>query len=398
MPDAGPLSSPLDARMKRTTASEMFRLTDAYLRATRPPASAAPTPFAVLPRFGACIRLNPGAVGFFFANLHGRPSWRSRALQAALEVLALWPHQLSARVPGLTVFDPSACYPSTDWAGIDVLLAEWQFVGVFSGAKGTVSHVLTEPKYARCFRNEVEGRAAMRPFVPLPETLHVEREGTRGWTEAFSPNTASPNARRAAFDELQRAMCRAYAEVDETVPTATYLAELRVRAADRYAGGNADVLGRLGRLTAWAEDQAVREGADAIRVARGHGDFNLGQVLAAEDAHVLIDWSESERAVVFHDYVQAALWSYGWRDVGVPIDVPDLAPMRGELAPDLDALSPLLAVALVLAEIGVKQHVDYNEARGTVRSWTALADRALDLIGDQTATLRPSRDDLPAQS
>ena len=393
-----PTQDPLDAYMKRTSAREMFRLADAYLQAAPSGARVSTVPFVVLPRFDACIRLDAKAIRLFFAHLHRASSWRARAFRAFLLGLAAVPRRLARSFSGVAIYDPAALYPDTDWTRVDVLLAEWQFVGVFSESEGVVSHVLTASKYERCFRNEVEAREVMRPFVPLPETLRVEREGARGWTESFFPNEAMQEKRRAAFAELQRAMCRAYTETGDRVSLADYLTGLETLRAERYLGGNEETSERLQRMIAWARGQGSCEGVGPVLIARGHGDFNLGQVLVSGDECVLIDWSESETGLAIHDYVQSALWSYGWRDLTSPIDVPDLYPMRDELATELARVSPLLAIVLVLIEIGVKQHVDYNAARGSFPAWRTLVDHVLRATGDQNETAPHLRDDLPAQS
>ena len=394
--------SALDAQMKRTTAREMFRLAAAYFRSDSVNASGHEL-FVLLPRFNACVRLSPDAVRLYFDHVHAHRSWRARAFRAALMVLARGPKALAGLVPSLPLYKPQEAYPSTDWSAIDVLLAEWQFVGAFSGAHQSVSHILTDAQYERCFENEMGARNEMRPFVPMPRTVRIERGESRGWTEQFFPNDASLSERQRPFSDLQTAMCHAYVETGETISVTAHLAHLRARIDRSYLPGvNDPIADRLRKLLEWTRAQAAREGIESLRLARGHGDFNPGQVLSAGGNHVLIDWSESERGVVFHDYVQSALWFYGWRDLAAPVDVPALYTMRDGLSDELDRLSPLLAVALVLVEVGAKQHMDYTQRRGTFRSWMALASETLTLAGasgaDQPATVPSLRDDSHVQS
>lgn len=368
----------LDASMKRTTARSMFSLAGAYLRATRPPPPPPrPVLFAVVPRLNACIRLRKGAVHLFFDHILLRQSRKTSAVRRLLVALSALPSSLASRIPGLTVIDASAMQPNADWSPVDVLLAEWQFVGVFSGTEGTVSHVLTEPRYERCFQNEVEAREEVADWLPLPPALHVEvGPDVRGWTEPFFANTARLSELDGPFKDLQSQMSSMYAATAESVSADVYIEGL-VRRFDTDYPPEDVVSDRLHRLAEWAHHQLKREGVATLPIARGHGDLNPGQVLYADGEHRLIDWSESETGVVFHDYIQSALWFYGWRDLAAPIRVSQLSALREGLADTLSSLSPLLAVVLVLIEVGVKQRAEYADQRATVRSWTELATEAL---------------------
>ena len=369
----------------------MFRLAAAYLRETVPasgdPQSSAP--FAVLPQFNACVRLDPESVRLYFAHLHPRANWRTRAARALLTAAAkalsvraaVFAGPAARALGGAFAYDPAADYPDVDWTGVDVLLAEWQFVGVFSGRAGTVSHVLIDDKYERCLQNEVDARASLAAWVSAPPVLRARQVGPiKGWTEPFLLNEATLDERRDPFDELQAMLCVAYAATAEETDAADYVDGLVRRAEDLYpAGGGAaeSVGGLLRQILVDLRAQVGREGVGAIPIARCHGDLNLGQVMVAGGDKALIDWSESEPAVAFHDYVYNALWRHGWDDLSAYPDVPWLRVLRSGLRDALGRVSPRLAAGLVLAEVALKQHVDYNERRGTIKTWTRLADHYL---------------------
>ena len=401
---------PLDVRMKRTSAGDMFRLAAAYLRETAPTngARGASAPFAVLPQFMACVRLDPESIRLYFAHLHPRANWRTRAARVLLTAATKAPPARSAvfegpvarALGGAFVYDPAADYPDVDWAGVDVLLAEWQFVGVFSGRAGTVSHVLIDDKYERCLQNEVEARESLAAWVSAPPVLRARQVGpVKGWTEPFLLNEATLDERRDPFDELQAMLCVAYAATAEETDLGDYVGRLEQQAGRVYpaGAGAAEAVGEpLRRVLADVRAQAEREGAGTVPIARCHGDLNLGQVMVTGDDKALIDWSESEPAVAFHDYVYNALWRHGWDDLSAYPDVPWLRVLRSGLRDALGRVSPRLAAGLVLAEVALKQHVDYNEQRGTIKIWTRLADHYLASSPPNSPTPAPARSSFPA--
>ena len=381
-------ASPLTTRMKRVTVGEMFRLAHGYLRETgaAPGPGAASVPFVVVPQLRACVRLDPASVQLYFDHVHPRRSWRTGATRALLSAAARTLRVRSALFRGPVgralgspfVYDPAGDLPHVDWAAVDVLLAEWQFVGVFSASAGTVSHVLTDDKYERCLENEVAARESLGPWVSLPPVLRASRTGpAKGWTEPFLLNEVALDERRDPFLELQAMLCVAYAATGEEADAAGYLDGLDRRAEALYPAepGAAESVGRpLRQLLRSVRAQVAEHGVGTLPLARCHGDLSFGQVLSAGGQTALIDWSESEIAVAFHDYVYAALWHHGWRDFASPIAVRDLRVMRSGLWEVLQRVPPLLAVGLVLAEVALKQHVDYNERRGTVKMWGRLAE------------------------
>ena len=378
--------APLDVRMKRVTAREMFRLAHGYLRETEPTSGPAPetVPFAVLPQLLACVRLDPESVRLYFDHVHPRRGWRTRSMQALLTTVAKRPALRGALLEGLAsralggafVYDPAPDFRHVDWSAVDVLLAEWQFVGVFSGRRRTVSHVLTHDKYERCFENEIAAREAFGAWVALPPALRVQETGVRGWTEPFVPNEAPVNERRDSFSEVQAMLCVAYAATGRETDAAAYVDQL-ARQADTFYDEGSPVGVLLRRLLASVREQVALGDLSTLPIARCHGDLGVGQVLTVGNEPAVIDWSESEPAVVFHDYVYNALWRHGWGDFSVLPDIPDLRVLRSGLREVLDRVPHCLAAGLVLAEVAVKQRVDYAEGRGTVKTWTRLADQYL---------------------
>ena len=101
------------------------------------------------------------------------------------------------------------------------------------------------------------------------------------------------------------------------------------------------------------------------------------QVLVEDGQPYVIDWSESETATGTHDFVYSAVFHNGWDRYTGPVDVPVLARLRDGLGEYLERFTPAVWMGVMLAEVGVKQYVDYNERRGTLRRWTHLADRYL---------------------
>lgn len=411
--DSPPVAPPsLDVLMKRTSAGDMFRLAAAYLRETAPTDGGRrpSAPFAVLPQFRACVRLDPESIRLYFAHLHPRSNVRTRAVRALLLAAARAPLAKAAAfngpaaraLGGASAYDPSADYPDVDWSSVDVLLAEWQFVGVFSGRAGTVSHVLIDDKYERCLQNEVEARESLAAWVSAPPVLRAHQVGSvKGWTEPFLLNDATLDARRDPFDELQAMLCVAYAATAEETEVVDYVDRLEERADRLYpaGAGAAETVGDpLRRILVEVRAQAEREGAGSVPIARCHGDLNLGQVVVVGGDKALIDWSESEPAVAFHDYVYNALWRHGWDDLSAYPDIPWLRVLQSGLRDALGRVSPRLAAGLVLAEVALKQHVDYNERRGTIKTWTRLADHYLASSPPNSPTPERVRSSFPAPS
>lgn len=380
---------PPTVRMKRVSAGEMFRLAYGYLREAGGASGvhATSVPFVVVPQFKACLRLDPISVRLYFEHIHPRQSWRTRATRAFLSAAARSPIVRSALLRGPVhralgnpvLYDPMEDLPDVDWTTVDILLAEWQFVGVFCASAGTVSHVLIDDKYKRCLTNEVEARASLGPWVSLPPVLYASQTGAvKGWTEPLLLNDRPLGDRRDPFLELQAMLCVAYAATGEEADAVGYLDELDHRASARYPAGSgaAESVGRpLREILRTVRAQVIQDEVGTLPLARCHGDLSFGQVMSVGDQTALIDWSESEVAVAFHDYVYASLWHHGWRDFVDPIAVRDLRVMRSGLWKVLQRIPPLLAVGLVLAEVALKQHVDYNERRGTIQMWIQLAER-----------------------
>jgi hypothetical protein len=148
---------------------------------------------------------------------------------------------------------------------------------------------------------------------------------------------------------------------------------------ERYSKGS-EVASRLRGVIERVRTLSRSQGEGGIDLARCHGDLNRGQVIVGDGEAYLIDWSESEMAAVFHDLMYSAMFHYGWRDFLSAVEVPALETLRRGLLPTLDLYDPPLMVGVVLAEVGVKQYVDYNENRGTIKGWVKITDHYLSMI------------------
>lgn len=365
--------------LKRTSPSEMLSIVQAFQKACSGSLSGSEVlspRFLVVPRYNALLRSDSGAIRRFFSFMSLRGSHRARALEVLLRGALHSRFLLKAlmragHVEGVLNTD---AFPGVKWSRVDALVAEWQFVACFS-SDHTVTHCLAHPKYEGHLDNELVAREEVVGIVPIPELVSAIRGWPSGWTEAIVG--ADRKANSSQFSEIQRSLLDLYRSRGVEASVGEYLVTMRLKAEERYAE-NEFVLERIVRLIKRAEALSGG-GRTALLLARCHGDLNLNQVLVEDGKPYLIDWSESEVAAVFHDYVYSAVFHYRWREFSREIEVPELEPMKTGLGGELSRHPPAFYIGVMLAEVGVKQHVDYNERRGTLKGWTRLVDSFLEV-------------------
>lgn len=371
-------------RLKRKTPDEMFESVAAFERAhsTSPNMRDGVARFFVVSHFHACIRAAPEAVDFYFDTLHPRRSWRTEGVRLVFKAAT----RSGIARAGLSraglldsVYD-AAPLEGVSWSEFDVLLAEWQFTGAFSASKGTVSHVLTQERYAENLRNEVEARRQLGDVVRIPHLHGSWTSGeARGWTEETI--FQSPPADSRPFDEGQRMMLRAYEVTRETVNLDDYLDRLAALCHTRYADSPSVVKAPVDDLLALARVSAAKAKLHSIPLARCHGDLNWAQMVGPPEAPLLIDWSESEVCSIFHDLVYSSIRYGRWRGY-TDKKYPDMMTvLRDGLQDDMVAVPGIFASALVLAEVGIKQHVDHVCERGSFSAWRAHVGEAFEAVG-----------------
>ncbi|MDT0632221.1 hypothetical protein [Rubrivirga litoralis] len=381
------------AKIKGKTPPQMFESVGAFERAHRPQDATPPggaVDFFVVPRFHACIQTTPSAVDFYFDVLHPRQSWRTLAIRTVFKAA------ISSRVvrgglvrAGLlhSVY-AAPPVPNVRWADFEVLLGEWQFSGAFCDRLGTVSHVLTHDRNADRLRNEVDARRELAGVVSLPRLHAASLDGdARGWIEDVVYE--SPPADDRPLDWAQRAMLRAYDATRETARVGEYLDRLQAETDERYAAAPPEVKRSVDALLDLARRSADEAGVRELALARCHGDLNWMQMVGPLDAPVLIDWSESEVCSVFHDLVYSSIRYGRWRNYPAK-DYPDMyAVLRDALRDEMAGVPGIFASALVLAEVGVKQHVDHVRELGSWGAWRNHVRELFDSIGE------PERLDVP---
>ena len=374
----------------------MFESVAAFER-VRPDAPIGPgggaVDFFVIPRFHSCIQAAPSAVDFYFDVLHPRRSWRTLAVRTALKVAVFSRAARRGLVRSGLLHSVYTAPPvhGVRWTDFEVLLAEWQFTGAFCGRRGTVSHVLTQLRYAGHLRNEVGARRALDGVVRLPRLHAASVDGeARGWTEDIVYQ--SPPADDRSLDWAQRAMLRAYDATRETVRVGEYVDQLQAATDERYAAAPPAVKASVDALLDLVRRSANDAGVEEVELARCHGDLNWAQMVGPPEAPALIDWGESEVCSVFHDLVYSSIRYGRWRNYPAK-NYPDMyAILREALRDKMAAIPGIFASALVLAEVGVKQHIDHSNEAGSWRHWRNHVGELFDSIGE------PERLDVPGRS
>jgi hypothetical protein len=328
--------------------------------------------FLGIPRFGVLIRARTDSVQAYFRYLHPRSSWRAFVYHIVLLII-VW-----CRIPQLArwlgLIEAVYTFETSDAGGlcdVDVLLAEWQFVGAFSFKTDTVAHILTHEKYRRCLINEIEARKELAAVVDIPGLLDARMEGANsGYVEKIVRRDRRC-VEGEVFGQAQRQMLASYSVTGRRVALEHYIADLTKSVERAYVSPQRDrQLARLVEsLLTILDNRAPRTQGVEIGLARCHGDFNSRQIIQSSSGMAIVDWSESEYASVFHDYVYSAIWHLGWRGFGESVHVPALEPLRRGISEEMDRFDPLFVVAIVLIEIAAKQTVDYTEKRGTRAVW-----------------------------
>lgn len=394
-----PLASPM--KLKRTTPDEMFAIVQKCLTAHPGPLGtdeALRARFFVVQRYNAVLRADREAIRGFFSYMSLGGSRRAAAFSLVLQAASVSKLALrAARKAGIVqdVLD-TAPYPGVRWNAVDALVAEWQFVACFSLPEGSVTHCLAHPKYERCLFNEVEARREVAGTVRVPELLASYPEWPSGYTERIVRGRRKVSRGDAHFERAQAMMLKLYARTQEEVELDAYLNRLEGEASQRY-GENADVASLLARLVGRVKelDALAQRGdpkrAGTISLVRCHGDLNHNQVVVEDGTPHLIDWSESQTASVTHDLFYTAVFHLGWRDFGGPLEAEGLETLREGLRGTLHRYSPALLAGLMLAEVAMKQHVDFNEGRGTSKRWVKIVDRYLETpLLEEAASLIPA--------
>lgn len=361
--------------LKRTTPEQMLTIVSDFWAARPGPLSGndpGPHRFFVVPKYQALVRADPKAVASFFSFMAlGKSSWLYRPLLTAAcwSGLALKGAIKSGRIHGL-VEAPAG----VRWSAVDALLAEWQFVACFSLSEGLVAHCLSYEKYHRCLINEIEGRAAAGGSLNVPEMLAAYTSAPAGWTEQVVRADGKVLADDEPYQQVQVGLLGMYLATGREVAMADYLDALLQRADEAHE--HEDVIAIIRVLVDRARS-LCGEFEGSIWLARCHGDVNTRQILVEDGVPYVIDWSESEEASATHDFVYAAVFHHGWKDYDQPIDVPVLETLRRGLDERLRQYPPAFWVALTLAEVGVKQFVDFNERRGMLKRWAHISSRYL---------------------
>lgn len=375
------IPKPTPMKLKRSTPDEMVSIVQTFWTVNGGSLSGteeAPQSFMVVPRYNALIRAHPQAVRAFFSYMGVKRSPRARVLELLLVVATRSRFVLNWLIRSGTVVAAlsTSSYLGVKWSEVDALLSEWQFVACFSSKYGSVTHCLSDPKYGGHLRNELNARGEVVGIVPIPKLGRVVLEWPSGWTEAIVK--AERKATPAEFDQIQIALLKLYRSSATKATVREYLSLLKARVEERYKH-NEFMVRRMAHVFERVVELAGERVHDEISLARCHGDLSPSQVLVSEEGMCLIDWSESEVSSIFHDFVCTSLFYHRWRDFGSEIDVASLSTMRMGLSRDLRRYPPAFYIGVVLLEIGLKQHVDYNEGRGTLKGWSRLTDTLLDL-------------------
>jgi hypothetical protein len=370
--------------LKRTSPEEMLAVVQAFWRAHPGPLSGEDSSahrFFVVPRYNALLRADPKAIANFFSYMSTGGGWRAVITKSMLLAAcrSRWALRVAEKVGVIRGSVDTTGYPGVQWGVVDALVAEWQFVACFSLPEQTVTHCLSHERYSRCLHNEVGARSEVARWVRVPELKAVHMTWPSGWTEPIIQGGGKFLDKSPYFADAQAAMLRVYHETQEETNLNEYLERLESLTEERYSEGS-EVANRLRGVIERVRTLSGPQGEEGLDLARCHGDLNRGQVIVEDGEAYLIDWSESEMAAVFHDLMYSAMFHYGWRDFLSAVEVPALETLRRGLLPILQLYDPPLMVGIVLVEVGVKQYVDYNEGRGTIKIWNNLIDHYIELF------------------
>lgn len=368
-------------KLKRTTPEQMFAIVRDFWVAWPGALSGESQPqrFFVVPRYNAVLRADPGAIHNFFSFMSLGGSVHAAVIKPVLQAachsrLAL---KAALRAGYIHSVCDSSVYPGVRWDAGDALVAQWQFVGCFSLPHRLVAHCLADPRYAYYLQNEIEARREVARIVPIPQLRAVHMEWPSGWTERIIRGRKRVRNDDPPFAWAQAGMLQVYQQTRQDMRLLDYLDQLAALARERYAE-DAEPRRRIEALLERVKSISHLESSRDLWVSRCHGDLGPEQVVVDQEKAYLVDWCGSEATSVFHDLIYSALFRYGWRDFEQPVSVPVLEPLRQGLNEALQGYPPALTVGLVLAEMGVKEYVDYGWGKGRLKAWSKIVDHYLE--------------------
>lgn len=338
------------------------------------------TEFFVIPRYNACVRANSRSIDFFFHYLHRVHSLRSKAFHQVLKAACKAPfiRKLLIKMGVVEEVVQTGPYTGVDWSQIDVLFAEWHFVGAFSGENGEVAHVLGFPEFRKRLERELNARSELRDVIPIPETKQSFLDAPAGWVEQIVGSKKGQLIEKKDYERAQKMLLNSYWRLSHKADPEVYLRRLITQIYDRYDEPE-KTLPALEELIRHAQILTSHIGDRKITLGRTHGDFKPSQLLIDESEIYIIDWSESTHTWIVHDLIDILISKdvFSFNEYRMPGHIEVL--FEG-LQFELKEVPLQLPFVITLLEIAVRQHVVFSEGRGPIKRWKKAAENVLNHV------------------
>lgn len=368
------------ARLKRFESQTMFQLVQRFSQQWPSVSSegSKEASFFVVSRLHACIRSSASAVDFFFTRIHRVDTLRTRAFHFLLKC-AVYSRPLQRALAKYGLIDEiidASVYANVDWEQIDVLFAEWHFVGAFSQSTCEVAHVLGFPEFSDKMKREIEARYDVREIIDVPEIKHHFPEEPAGWVEEIVGERRGQVVSSDDYRRAQERMISLYKHTGRRVEAATYVDELFHAGCTHYENESETAL-LLFEIRREAQALILNHDIGDLTIARTHGDFKASQLLRYESTLFVVDWSESAYTWIVHDLVSLFMIFHKTFDLSRGSVPHQLVVLYDGLQPELTAVPDKLPFLVTLMEIAVRQRTVFTQKKGPLDAWVGAARKVL---------------------
>lgn len=327
--------------------------------------------FYIIKRMHSCVKADRKSIDFFFSRIYRVDTFKTLLFKNLLLVgtKSNLLRKLLKRSKLISDYHTLPLHSHLQWENVDVLFAEWDFIGVFSGNQKKVSHLLYSPEYISKLKNEVEARQELKDVINIPPLLEHQIKN-EGWYE--DKLRVSKNGQFISdqnYLHAQEQLIEVYKFTKKNILFSDYLAELK-RKSDKVYGNNKLILQKIYSLLDILLEETVKN--LYLPITRCHGDFNKNQLLKYKNAIAIIDWAESEYNIAWHDYIYNKMFNASYA-------FSKKSPLSKYLHSELNCLiSQKSLKILVLIEVALKQHAAFNNQRGYLTKWVAISNTCLE--------------------
>lgn len=326
--------------------------------------------FIAIPRYNAVIRLNYSSIYFFFNYIYKVRTIKTYFIWTILmfiSVLSYFSFILKLLKIQFQIYSPQIL-SNTEWKKINVLFAEWHFIGVYTKGNNTVTHLLSNTEYINRLENEINARRICQKhnIDVIPQLFSTEISKNGYWIEEISVDKNKQFISDEDFNISMQKLCNIYNKTVKYIEFNRYFESLKTKLLNVKSK---EIQLYRDRIYSFIETNSNKQNF-SIKLALAHGDFNKGQILKKNNKLIFIDWSDGGMFNLFFDIISVTLNLGGENTFRIDLIPKEYSVLKKYFLKEISLTYFDLFVALTLLETLSVQHNEFDKRRGPYKRWT----------------------------